>query len=176
MTEALDDAALVARCRRGDEAAWTDLVDRFGPYVYTILVRGYRLGAVDVEDAFQEVFVRLYAQLDRLRDDSAVRPWIGQVTRRLALDRLQAEAREPVAAAEDDAWVDPVDRLSRIELSIDVRDAMRGLSDICQEILQRFFIRDESYVTIGGALGIPSGTIASRISRCLDRLRDAMTA
>jgi DNA-directed RNA polymerase specialized sigma24 family protein len=38
-------------------------------------------------------------------------------------------------------------------------------------VLDRFFARDESYATIGAALGIPAGTIASRISRCLVRLR-----
>ena len=43
----------------------------------------------------------------------------------------------------------------------------------CRDVLDRFFTRDESYRTIGAALGIPSGTIASRISRCLDKLREA---
>jgi DNA-directed RNA polymerase specialized sigma24 family protein len=42
----------------------------------------------------------------------------------------------------------------------------------CRDILDRFFRRDESYAVIGTALGLPSGTIASRISRCLAKLRD----
>jgi RNA polymerase sigma factor (sigma-70 family) len=53
-----------------------------------------------------------------------------------------------------------------------VREAMDDLSESCQEILDRFFARDESYQTIGEALEIPSGTIASRISRCLAKLRE----
>ena len=55
-----------------------------------------------------------------------------------------------------------------------VHEAMATLSDNCREILDRFFAQDESYHTIGAALGIPSGTIASRISRCLSRLREAL--
>jgi RNA polymerase sigma factor (sigma-70 family) len=55
-----------------------------------------------------------------------------------------------------------------------VHEAMAGLSENCQEILDRFFARDESYQTIGDELGIPSGTIASRISRCLGKLRELM--
>jgi DNA-directed RNA polymerase specialized sigma24 family protein len=43
-----------------------------------------------------------------------------------------------------------------------------------QEILDRFFVRDESYQAIGVALGIPPGTIASRISRALDALRGSV--
>jgi DNA-directed RNA polymerase specialized sigma24 family protein len=49
---------------------------------------------------------------------------------------------------------------------------MTGLPEHCQEVLDRFFCRDQSYHEIGAALDIPSGTIASRISRCLARLRE----
>jgi len=48
---------------------------------------------------------------------------------------------------------------------------MAGLSENCREILDRFFARDETYRTIGEALELPAGTIASRISRCLVKLR-----
>ena len=53
-----------------------------------------------------------------------------------------------------------------------VREALAGRSDECQEVLDRFFCRDESDRTIGEELGIASGTIASRISRCLGKLRE----
>jgi RNA polymerase sigma factor (sigma-70 family) len=52
-----------------------------------------------------------------------------------------------------------------------VRAALDKVGDPCREILDRFFCRDESYRTIGDALEIPAGTIASRISRCLDKVR-----
>ena len=55
-----------------------------------------------------------------------------------------------------------------------VREALAGLSEDCREVLDRFFCRDESYRTIGEALGLPSGTIASRISRCLGKLRESL--
>ena len=54
-----------------------------------------------------------------------------------------------------------------------MHDALTALPEHCQEILDRFFARDESYRAIGEALELPAGTIASRISRCLVRLRDA---
>jgi RNA polymerase sigma factor (sigma-70 family) len=55
-----------------------------------------------------------------------------------------------------------------------VRASLDDLGESCKEILDRFFARDESYRTIGDALGIPSGTIASRISRCLAKLREVL--
>ncbi|HET9461132.1 MAG TPA: sigma factor-like helix-turn-helix DNA-binding protein, partial [Gaiellaceae bacterium] len=48
------------------------------------------------------------------------------------------------------------------------------LSESCQDILDRFFTRDQSYRTISNELDLPSGTIASRIARCLGRLRDQL--
>src|ERR671936_571246 len=91
MASTLSDSQLVARCRAGDQQAWSELVERFSRYVYAIAVQAFRLPEADAEDVFQEVFAR-----------------------------------------------------------------------------------DESYKTIGDALDIPSGTIASRISRCLARLRAHM--
>jgi DNA-directed RNA polymerase specialized sigma24 family protein len=48
------------------------------------------------------------------------------------------------------------------------------MPDACREILDRFFCRDESYAVIGRSLGLPAGTIASRISRCLAKLRQQL--
>jgi DNA-directed RNA polymerase specialized sigma24 family protein len=61
--------------------------------------------------------------------------------------------------------------LERLDVALDVQEALRSLSGDCREILDRFFTRDESYRTIGYALELPPGTIASRISRCLGKLR-----
>jgi DNA-directed RNA polymerase specialized sigma24 family protein len=64
--------------------------------------------------------------------------------------------------------------IARLDESLAVHEALSALPDNCQEILDRFFARDESYHTIGDALELPSGTIASRISRCLTKLRVEM--
>src|SRR5918997_1050312 len=117
------DAELVALCRTGDDGAWALLVERYARYVNAILARAYRLEPHVAEDTFQDVFERVYEQLPKLRDDDAFRPWLAQLTRRLAIDALRTGARE------------------------------------------------QSYATISSALDIPPGTIASRISRCLGRLR-----
>jgi RNA polymerase sigma factor (sigma-70 family) len=164
------DAQLVARCRAGDHDAWCELVERFSRYVYAIAVQAFRLRPEDADDVFQEVFARTYQHLGRLRDEGAIRPWLGQLTRRLCIDHLRSGAREqpadePLEVAEAD------DTLERLDEALTVHEALGSLSDNCREILDRFFARDESYRTIGEALQLPSGTIASRISRCLEKLR-----
>jgi RNA polymerase sigma-70 factor (ECF subfamily) len=168
VTSRLTDAELVARCREGDEEAWAELVERFSRYVYAIAVQGFRLSDHDAEDVFQEVFARTYERLDRLREDSAVRPWLAQLTRNLCVDRLRERAR--VEPAEDiEAGAD--ETLAEVDLALDVREALEALGDPCSDLLDRFFCRDESYRTIGEGLELPPGTIASRISRCLVKMR-----
>src|SRR5919204_1668061 len=85
----LTDAQLVARCRAGEREAWHELVTRFSRYVYAICVQAFRLPEHDAEDVFQEVFARVYEHLERLRDEEAIRPWIGQLARRCCIDRLR---------------------------------------------------------------------------------------
>jgi RNA polymerase sigma factor (sigma-70 family) len=173
MVTSLSDARLVARCRTGDQAAWSELVNRFSRYVYAIIGQGFGLRADDAEDVFQEVFTRVYQHLDRLRQDEAIRPWIAQLTRRLCIDRLRAGAREQLTD-EPIEGLDVDETITILDEALAVHEALAELPEHCREILDRFFARDESYQTIGAALDIPAGTIASRISRCLGKLREYM--
>jgi RNA polymerase sigma factor (sigma-70 family) len=174
MASALTDAQLVARCRSGDQSAWNELVERFSRYVYAICVQAFRLSSHDAEDVFQEVFARVYQHLGRLRSDDAIRPWIAQLTRRLCIDRLRAGGRESPAAEELPDEGEEDEQLAHFDEAMAVRAALDDVGDPCREILDRFFCRDESYRTIGEVLGLPAGTIASRISRCLSKVREIL--
>jgi len=168
---AVSDGEVVRACRAGEDAAWRELVERFSRYVYAI-TRAHRLDESDAEDVFQETFTRIYEHLGRLRDDDAIRPWIGQLTRRLCIDRLRAAVRDPVPDdSEERGELDR--RMIAVDDAVSVHEALRTLSADCREILDRFFCRDQSYNTIGELLDLPPGTIASRISRCLGKLRIA---
>jgi RNA polymerase sigma factor (sigma-70 family) len=168
------DAELVSRCRGGDPHAWNELVERFSRYVFAICAQGFRLESHDAEDVFQEVFARVYQHLERLRSDEAIRPWIGQLTRRLCIDCLRSSGREGPADLDD---LDPGgldETLAGLDEAMTVRAGLDTVGDPCREILDRFFCRDESYKAIGEALELPAGTIASRISRCLGKLRSEL--
>jgi RNA polymerase sigma factor (sigma-70 family) len=165
----LSDAELVRRCREGSAEAWDELVERFSRYVFAICRSGFGLERRDAEDAFQDVLMRVYGRLETLRQDDAVRPWIAQVTRRVCLDRLAAAPKEePVDEIPDERLEGLTEE---IDEAFEVREALERLGEPCHELLDRFFARDESYRTISDALEIPAGTVASRISRCLGKLR-----
>jgi RNA polymerase sigma-70 factor (ECF subfamily) len=174
MASALTDSELVARCRAGDQQAWAELVERYSRYVFAIAVQAFRLPKHDAEDVFQDVFARAYQHLGRLRDDAALRPWLGQMTRRLCIDRLRASAREGPASDDELVPAGADDTLALLDEALAVREALEQTPEHCREILDRFFAQDQSYRTIGEALDLPAGTIASRISRCLRRLRELL--
>jgi RNA polymerase sigma factor (sigma-70 family) len=163
------DAQLVARCRRGEPGAWDELVERFSRYVFAICTQGFRFAEHDAEDVFQDVFARVFSHLDRLRDDEAFRPWLAQLTRRACIDKLRVSGREVPVEELEPTELD--ETLSMLDDALTIHEAMAALSGNCSDILDRFFAQDESYRTIGDALGLPPGTIASRISRCLDKLK-----
>ena len=171
MADVATDAQLVARCRKGEPAAWNELVERFSRYVYAIAVQAFRLSPHDAEDVFQEVFARVYQHLDRLRDDEAIRPWIAQLTRRVCIDRLRASGRETPVDTDGLEAGRADETLEELDEALAVRAGLDAVGDPCREILDRFFAQDESYKKIGEALDLPAGTIASRISRCLAKLK-----
>ncbi len=163
------DAELVAGCRNGDPEAWNALVERFARYVSAIATQAFRLPPHDAEDVFQTVFMRAYERLGSLRSDDAIRPWIGQLTRNCCLDLLRSSGR--VVPTDEMEEQEADDAIGRLDEAMMVREGLSRLGPECQEILDRFFARDESYRTIGEVLDLPAGTIASRISRCLGHLR-----
>lgn len=167
------EAALVARCRVGDQAAWNELIAEYARYVRAILVQGFRFDETEAQDVFQEVCARMFQKLDGLRDDGALRPWVAQLTRRIAIDRIRA--RRPEDATDvlpEQGSID--DGLDHLAEAMAVRQELRLLPEPCAEMLDRFYARDESYRTIGQALGIATGTVSSRMARCLERLRRAL--
>ena len=164
------DADLVGRCRDGDERAWEELVERFSAYVYAIVTKAFGLSRDDAEEVFQETFARTYERLDELHDDSAVRPWIAQLARRLAIDRIRARSRDDLVSAPfDRAKLD--EKLERLTDALEVRDALNSLPAGAREVLYRFFVLDQSYRSISATLDVPMGTVASRISRALAGLK-----
>lgn len=166
------DAELVARCQQDDDAAWAELVDRFARYIYGIATQVFRLSQQDAEDVFQTVFEAVYIGIKKgAWSGPELRPWIGQITRTKCIDSLRKSSRiEPT-----DEELSPdgeAETMEEIDHALDVHDALSRLSETCREMLDRFFAQDESYRTIGEQLDLPSGTVASRISRCLDKLRE----
>jgi RNA polymerase sigma-70 factor (ECF subfamily) len=157
------DGDLARGCRTGDAAAWAALVRRFGPYLRTIAVRAYALPRAEADDVAQEVFLRAFEHLPALRDDDALAAWLAQTARRVALRRARAHDRDRLLRRRAAAVA--VATGPAAEPRVTLLEALLLLPAAQREVLERCFLRQESYRAIADALGVPEGTVASRIAR-----------
>ena len=174
MTSTLTDAELVRRCRADDAGAWNELVERYSRYVYAIAVRGVQ---AERRGRRRRLPGRLHPRSTRASTACATTPRSGPGSRSSPGGAASTRSRRGAIVPAEDVLARGGSRdLSDVEEAFDVREALAGLPDACQDILDRFFARDQSYKTIADELEIPSGTIASRIARCLGRLRNELEA
>ncbi|MBS0447764.1 MAG: sigma-70 family RNA polymerase sigma factor [Proteobacteria bacterium] len=179
-----DDAALVARCRRGDGAAWSLLVRRYQRLVYAIVMRA-GLDEHHAADVFQTVFSRLLQHLPRIADPSRLQAWIVTCAKREAI-ALVRKARRTVSltpedddAAEpdivDDALI-PEELLATLQDAHGLRLALERLDVRCRALIELSFGDDDlPYDEIGRRMAMPVGSIGPTRGRCLDKLRKLMT-
>ncbi len=169
------NADLVERCRAHEEEAWDLLLDRYGGYIHAIALRGFGLPASQAEEVFQETVLSLFTHLSTLQDPRSLRAWIGRITQNAARQYLRRGGRRPETALGEDAPDEAQEEaLARVEEAFLVRDALASLPPDCRQVLTLFFYEQRKYGDIAATLGIAEGTVASRIARCLVRLREAI--
>jgi len=180
-----DDAALVARCLRGDGSAWEALVKRYQRLVYAI-VRRIGLDEHAAADVFQNVFSRLVAHLPKIADPSRLQAWIVTTAKREALlqrsrgQRTVSMTRDDEASGDGAEW-DMADDTPGAEQALDdlqqadqVRRALDRLDERCRTLLTLLFADDDerpAYDEVARRLGTSVGSIGPTRARCLDKLR-----
>lgn len=165
---------LVDAARRGDDRAWSCLVDRFGGTVRAV-ARSYRLQPADVEDVVQIAWARLHEHIDRLREPAAVAGWLVTTTRREAMRTLQIRTREHLT---DDPQVhDPAGRdgldsdLLTAERRAALAEAVGALPHRQRRLMTVLLTNPPlDYEQISALLSIPIGSIGPTRSRSLARL------
>jgi RNA polymerase sigma factor (sigma-70 family) len=179
--QASDDSVLtdlVARARRGDTQAWRALVERYTPLIASIC-RRHRLDRADAEDVSQSVWLRVVAQLDKIREPAALPGWIATTTRRECGSLVRA-ARGPHAVSyaldaenmpDEQAEVAGQELLAA-ERRAALRAALTDLPGAWQQLVTELTMDPPApYAEVSARLGIPVGSIGPTRSRCLDRMR-----
>lgn len=177
-------AQLVSKAVGGDQAAWNEIVDRFGGLVWSI-GRAYRLSPADAADVFQQTWLRVLENLGSLREPSRLGAWIRTVGRHEALRTLRRAKRDrPVG---DPHLLDqPVDVAESPDRAVLVASrnavlwqAFLRLSPRCQDVLRVLVVEADdsrpSYERASEVLNIPIGGLGPTRRRCLDRLRGFLT-
>jgi RNA polymerase sigma factor (sigma-70 family) len=178
------DKQLLLSCRRGDEAAWEALVNRYQRLMYAIPRRA-GLDEDEAAEIFQEVFTTLFQKLNDIDDPDRLHAWLVTTAKRktwrlISKDRLTAQlhnagdesgAAEEMVRIPDDSPL-PDETLQKLEEQHHVRTALGALEERCRKLLTMLFYHSEtpSYSEIAISLGISEGSIGPTRARCLEKM------
>ncbi|HKW71705.1 MAG TPA: sigma-70 family RNA polymerase sigma factor [Candidatus Dormibacteraeota bacterium] len=172
-----DDSALVARAQRGEAAAYEELVLRYQQIAFrtAYVITG---SAADAEDAAQEGFVKAYRALDRFRSGAEVRPWLLRIVANEARNHVRSSGRRhrlDLRLVEGFRPGDAAPSPEAVAVAADERRRLLAMVNALSDedrlvIASRYFLQLSGEET-AAALRIPEGTVKSRLSRALARLR-----
>ena len=185
------EAELLARCRRGEAAAWDELFDRHyaaaGRFIFQLSPDFSR---EDSEEICQEVFLSVIKNLDAFAGESQFQTWLFRIAankardyreKRIAVKRGGAQTTISLQAENPETGLtpDPPDHLPAPDETLMngeqlalVREALDRLSGPCREIVELRYFGDLSYEELSATLDLNVKTVSSRLSKCLDRLEE----
>jgi len=168
------DERLVERCIQGDDAAWEQIVNSYAKRIYNLGYR-YTNRRDEAEDLTQEILVRVFQNLKSFRADvGTFQNWILKVGRNLIIDHYRQTRRFQQAAGteeletmnlKDEKVPNPERTVERDEAARFLREGLEALSPELKEAIILRDIEGMAYLEIAELLGIPEGTVKSRINR-----------
>ena len=180
------DAELVKRCRRGDERAWDELVDRYQRLIYAIPRRA-GLGDEQCADVFQDVLLTLFEKLDAIEQPEKIRSWLVSTAKFKTWAVVRAGKGDHSPQTEEEMELEMANLADRSPLADEVlieleqqhliRTAMKDLEERCRKILSMIYLREQpaSYVEVAGAIGVGETSISPLRARCLKKLEKILT-
>lgn len=184
------DEDLLVQLRRGERAAFAPLVKRFERELFGYLRR--YLGDDDLaEDVFQNTFVQVFLKIQQYEPGRAARPWLYAIATNQAIDALRRRARraadrpaETVSAPDEEGEARPLfellpapgnappDEAERTEERERVRAAVDRLPELLKQAVLLVYFQGLKYQDAAEILGIPVGTVKSRLHAALQKLME----
>jgi RNA polymerase sigma factor (sigma-70 family) len=171
-----EDAKLVEKCLRGEEAAWTALLSKYKNLIFSIPIK-YGFSREESADIFQAVCLELLYELKRLREPRALASWLIRITYNKCFHQRQRDQRfaaesgqEELATAAEEI---PESRLYELDRDQALRTALASLQPRCHKLVEMLFFESPArpYDEIAKSLSLAIGSIGSIRRRCLDELR-----
>jgi len=167
----------VLRAQRGDAHAYEDLVrphQEIAFRVAYVIVRN----PSDAEDATQDALVKAWRALGRFRPDEPLRPWLLRIVANEARNRRRSAGRRErlvlrAAASSGEAAPSPEETMLDQARRAELLGALDELPDAASEVLAYRYLLELSEEETAAALDVAIGTVKSRTSRALDRLKEA---
>jgi len=171
------DERLVSECLKGDQEAWSALIDKYKNLIYSIPVKLRMYD--DAPDIFQAVCLDLLSSLDQLREPRALPKWLMQTCYHKCLQYRRKAEKQPLTneAGEELQIVSdqplPEDMLTELEKEQTVRDAISQLNPRCEQMVRMLFFENppRPYEDVAREFGVATGSIGFIRGRCLHRLK-----
>jgi RNA polymerase sigma factor (sigma-70 family) len=175
------DAELLKRCRKGDQTAWDELVDRYQRLIFAVPRRA-GLSEEQAEDIFQDVWVTLFEKLDDIKQPERIRSWMVTTAKfktwaavrgdrnKRSSDTIEEMEAEMAAITDSSPLAD--EQLIEVEQQHLIRSALTKLDERCRKILSMIYLRATaaSYAEVASAIGVGDTSISPLRSRCLKKL------
>lgn len=173
-TQRLADELLAVRCQLGERAAFDALIARWHKplWRYARNLTGQDAAA---DDATQETWLRVLRGIARLREPARLRSWLFGIAHRVLMDRLRRQYAQPQL---DDGDLDAIAAPSEPDDEFDLdqlHGALAALPLVENEVLTLFYLQELALGDVAQALGIPVGTVKSRLFRARKLLRHQLT-
>jgi len=182
----MNEAELIAGLKQNDNHAWELFYGSFGSFVKkTAAWQGWSFSSSEIQDLVQEVFLACYQQIRTFRGDSSLATYLQKLTRNLCISLLRrktAQKRSPeVLASSNEAQDDPVDPLPPPEeqclLNLKITQLRKTFDLIgleCRKLINLRYLEELSYEEICQHANLAIGTVSSRLSRCLSKLKELL--
>jgi RNA polymerase sigma factor (sigma-70 family) len=178
--KAWDDALLVKECLRGNQEAWSSLIDKYKALIYSIPVK-YSLPPQEAADVFQSTCMELLARLPELREPRALPKWLMQVAHHECY-RLKRQSQRVISRDGNTDLPEPetpaiaenlVEQTQAEQL---LREAMSTLTPQCRRLVEMLFFEPSPrpYTEVAAALGLAVGSIGFTRQKCIERLRSRL--
>jgi RNA polymerase sigma-70 factor (ECF subfamily) len=183
------DIALVQRAKQGDVDAFARLAAQYKDKIYNYVARLCG-DAPEAEDLTQEVFIRAFVAMRRFRGTATFQTWLYKIATNMALDALRRRRRAGPPAVSLDAPIetdesslqreladtsgDPHETAAARELQHEVQQGISALSEKLRVVIVLFDIQGLSYEEIAEVLGVPLGTVKSRLFNARMALRQRL--
>ncbi|MFH8446923.1 RNA polymerase sigma factor [Streptomyces sp. NPDC018026] len=166
-----NDGLLVVRCQLGEREAFRELVAVWHPQLWRY-VRGMVGSSHLADDLAQEAWVAVVRGLPRLRQPERFAPWLFTIARRAVTDHLRQMYKAPKTAMEEATAVVADDELSGVLTTMQIEAGLAALPPLEREVLILFHLQDLPLASCAEVLGVPAGTVKSRLHRARRMLRN----
>jgi RNA polymerase sigma factor (sigma-70 family) len=175
------DERLVRECRKGNQAAWSALIEKYKNLIFSIPIK-FGLPREDAADIFQSVCVDLLSSLPQLREPKAVAKWLMQTSFHKCLrwkkDRLNLVDDLEVLDGQRNTGPEelPEETLHQVHREQSLREAIAALPPRCGRMVSMLFFEDppRPYQEVAKELSIASGSIGFIRGRCLKKMRELL--